>query len=76
MCAALVINDVHYNPTRAGDTTEFIELWNTGAAPQSLSGWQMSAGVVFTFPPQATVPAGGFLVLALELWRLARRIRW
>ncbi|MCX7004887.1 MAG: lamin tail domain-containing protein, partial [bacterium] len=64
--AALVINEVHYNPAGAGDTTEFIEFWNTDAAPQSLNGWHMSDGIEFVFPPQAVVPAGGFLVLALD----------
>jgi|GEM_PF-987552 len=64
--AALVINEVHYNPPGAGDTTEFIEFWNTGALPLSLDGWQMSDGVEFVFPPQAMVPVGGFLVLALD----------
>jgi hypothetical protein len=64
--AALVINEVHYNPPGSGDTTEFIEFCNTGGAPLSLSGWQMSDGIEYTFPLQAVVPAGGFLVLAFD----------
>lgn len=52
----------------AGEFEDWVELWNSGAAPVDLGGlwlsdgggaWQIPAG----FPEVTTVPAGGFLVL-------------
>lgn len=61
--AAIVINELHYNPPGSGDATEFIEFYNTSAAAIDMSGWRMSDGVTFTFPAGAIIPANGFLVL-------------
>ncbi len=38
--AAIVINEIHYNSPGAPDV-EYVELINTGAAPQDLSGWYL-----------------------------------
>ncbi len=62
--AAVVINELNYNPQGSDDTTEFIEFYNAGAAAVALNGWTMSAGVDFTFPAGAVIPAQGYLVLA------------
>ncbi|HNF97339.1 MAG TPA: CotH kinase family protein, partial [Pseudomonadota bacterium] len=70
----LLISEIMYNPPAFtppgytapvdGDEFEFIELKNTGSAPVNLYNLRLAAGVDFTFPPGATVPAGGFVVLA------------
>ncbi len=62
--AAVVINELHYNPAGSDDTTEFIEFFNPDTAPVALGGGAMSAGVDYTFPTGAVIPAQGYLVLA------------
>ncbi|MCX7005496.1 MAG: lamin tail domain-containing protein [bacterium] len=69
--AAVVINELHYNPAGSEDVTEFIEFYNSGAAAVALGGWTMSAGVDFTFPAGALIPAQGYLVLAQNLGAFA-----
>jgi hypothetical protein len=72
----LRITEMMYHP--AGDAAalseeyEFIELRNTGTAPLDLSGFYFE-GIDFTFPAQATVPAGSFIVLVRNPAAFARR---
>ncbi len=60
----LVINEIHYQP---GDefATEFIEIYNNGATPVELGGWQLADAVTFTFPQQE-LAAGSYLVVAAD----------
>lgn len=77
----LLVTEIMYNPPAFtppgfaapvdGDEFEFIELKNIGSAPVSLYNIRFSAGIDFTFPPGATVPAGGFVVLAKNSARFA-----
>lgn len=62
--AAIVINELNYNPPGAGDATEFIEFHNDGTNAVNLDGWSMSDGVDYVFPADAWIAPGGFLVLA------------
>ncbi len=61
--AAVVINEIHYNPDVKTERVEFVELFNAGAAPVNLAGWQFTAGVQFKFP-DTNLPAGGYVVVA------------
>ncbi len=47
-----------------GDEFEFIEFKNTGTAPVNLYNMRLTTGIDFTFQAGATIPAGGFVVLA------------
>ncbi|MCH8046992.1 MAG: lamin tail domain-containing protein, partial [Planctomycetes bacterium] len=70
----VVIHELRYRPE--GGRLEFIELRNTSAAAVSLAGWSLS-GVQFVFPPDATIDAGGLLVIAPvdpQSFRAAERI--
>ncbi len=58
------INEVYYNPPRPELETEFIELVNPTNAAVDLSGWHFSKGVAYTFPTGASIPAGGYVVVA------------
>lgn len=63
---AVVINELHFNPADSqgsDDNYEFLELVNTGATAVSLAGWTLT-GVAHTFAAGASIPAGGYLVLA------------
>jgi hypothetical protein len=61
---AVVINELLSRPTPPGKVA--VELANLGASPANLSGWWLTddlrAPWKFQLPPQATIPAGGYLV--------------
>jgi hypothetical protein len=68
--AGIVINEIMYDPPYGAAGTEFIELYNRGAGPVDLAGWQLSEGITFDFPRGATLPAGCYLVVAADRARL------
>lgn len=43
---------------------QWIELHNRSSEPVSLAGWRFTSGIDFTFPANASIPAGGYLVVA------------
>ncbi len=61
--AAVVLNEVMYHPASDDDGKEYVELHNTGGAAVDLSSWCLD-GLTFCFAPGASIPAGGFLVVA------------
>ena len=62
--AGVVINEIHFDPVDKTSAEEFIELYNTGAAPVDLGGAYFNAGISFTFPAGTTIAPGGYLVVA------------
>ena len=64
--AQVVINEIFFDPPDNTKLVEFVELHNPGAAAVSLAGWRMEDGVAFTFPAGATIPAGGYFVVAQD----------
>ena len=63
---SVIINELMYHPLPAvpeDPRKEWIELYNNGASTVNLSGWHFTKGINFSFT-NATLPAGGFLVLA------------
>ncbi|MEX2187874.1 MAG: tandem-95 repeat protein, partial [Pirellulales bacterium] len=66
LAGALVINEVMYHPASENVLEEWIELKSIGSQAVNVAGWQLTAGVNFTFP-SASVPAGGFLVVAADV---------
>jgi plastocyanin len=60
----LVITEINYNNPGIDDY-EFLELYNRGSAPLDLTGYQVTSGFVFTFPPY-TLEAGGYVVIAVD----------
>ncbi|MCA9196078.1 MAG: tandem-95 repeat protein, partial [Planctomycetales bacterium] len=62
----IVINEIHSDPNDKTNWVEFIELYNKGDQPVSLGGWVFTAGVDFTFPNDASIPAGGYIVVAQD----------
>jgi len=77
----LLITEIMYNPPAFtppgspapvdGDEFEFLEIKNTGSSSVSLYNVRLAGGIDFTFPPGATIPAGGFVVLAKNSAQLA-----
>ncbi len=68
--AAVVINEIQYNPRGESELDEFIELHNTGASAVDLSGWAFTDGVAFVFPEGTSIAPGGFLVVAHDPARI------
>jgi hypothetical protein len=64
----VVINEIHFAPPDK-KPLEFVELFNAGAQPVPLAGWRLDK---FAFPAGATLPAGGYLVVAPEPDAVAR----
>ena len=64
---AVVINEIHYHPPNPTKFEEFIELHNPGLAAVDLDGWRLDDGVRFVFPDRASLPAGGYVVVAQDI---------
>jgi hypothetical protein len=61
-----VINEFNPKPEDTHELEEFIELHNPGDEELNLSGWSLSDAVTFPFPNGTTLPAGGYLVVAMN----------
>lgn len=61
----VVLNELMYHPASLLEFDEFVELHNPDGEVVDLSGWCVE-GIEFCFPPGATIPAGGFLVLGRD----------
>src|SRR5439155_7733576 len=62
--AAVVINEIHYNPDVKTEPAEFVELYNTASNAVDLSGWYFSSAIVFRFPAGTTIAPDGYVVVA------------
>lgn len=69
----VVINEIMYAPISGDSRDQYVELFNQGAAPIELSGWQFTRGISFTFPTNTVLGPGQYLVVAKDAARLASR---
>lgn len=63
----LVISEIMYNPKNQPGimgSTEFIEIYNSQAWAEDISGYRISGAVDYTFPDGTTIGSGQFLVVA------------
>lgn len=69
----IVINEIMYNHARLPGANglppqespeAWIELFNRGASPVDLTGWELGGGVSYVFSAGQIIPAGGYLVIA------------
>src|ERR1051325_5389757 len=62
----LVLSEIMYHPKNRPDSNnlEFIELFNSQAFYEDISGYRLSGDISYTFPSGTVLPAGGFLVVA------------
>ncbi len=55
-------------PTQGGPSPEsWVELHNQSSEAVDLTGWQLAGDLDYDFPPGATIPAQGYLVVAGDL---------
>jgi hypothetical protein len=57
-------SEIMYHPGGTNVLDAWIELENSSTSSISLAGWRLTRGVTFTFPPEASIPARGHLVVA------------
>lgn len=73
LLSEVVINELMFHPISENDDQQYVELHNRGAAAVNLAGWRFTSGIDFTFPAGATLPAGGYLVVAKNAAELRAR---
>src|SRR5205807_7833793 len=66
----IVINEIMYAPISRDARDQFIELYNRGTGSVQLAGWTFSCGIQFTFPTNAILAAGEYLVVARDVEHL------
>jgi hypothetical protein len=68
----IVITEIHHSPADGNLSLEFIELHNRSAAAVSLSDWQLTKGVQYTFPKGTVLEGGAYLVVSKDRKDLIR----
>ncbi len=75
---AIVINEIMHKHAPAylpsgvvDDPEQWFELYNKSAALVSLAGWSVKGGLSYDFGAGASIPAGGYLVVAKDSAALA-----
>ncbi len=63
----IVITEISYNPPESGaDSTEFIEFYNNGTTTADLSGYEITSGVIYTFPSGIMLAPGDYIVVGVD----------
>ncbi len=65
----LIFTEVMYHPSadaRFTNDLEYIEIFNADDFPEDLTGYQITGGVSYKFPDGFVLPAGAFVVVALD----------
>jgi hypothetical protein len=68
--APVVINEIMYAPISQDSRDEYIELYNWTREDVDLSGWSISDGVSYAFPPGTVLKGGKYLVVTKDTARL------
>lgn len=62
----IAISEIMYNPPESGtDSLEFLEIYNYGVVPISLSGFNFSSGINYQFQ-EISIPQNTYLVIAKD----------
>lgn len=64
---AITFGSVEPNPASGDQDEEFIEIINSESEAVDLSGWTISGGVEFTFPPGSIIPANSNCYLSPDV---------
>ena len=62
----IVINEIMFDTPSDARNSEFVELYNRGAAPVLLTGWSFVDGIRYDFPAGTTINPGAYLVVAAD----------
>lgn len=61
---AVIINEIHYDAQPTAGVAEYVELYNSSATAIDLAGWSLGRGIDYVFPAGASLPAGGYVLVA------------
>jgi hypothetical protein len=70
LSSPVVINEIMYNPISRLNDDQYVELYNRSGGAVNLSGWSLTSGIGFTFPPNTMLAANTYLVVAKNAARL------
>ena len=73
LVSSVVFNEIMFHPISELTADEYFELYNRSPDPIDLSGWNVTGGIGFTFPPGTAIPSSGYLVVAKDLGRLKQQ---
>ncbi|MBI4328153.1 MAG: lamin tail domain-containing protein [Chloroflexi bacterium] len=62
----VVFNEIMYHPATNEAALEWVELHSLMTVDMDLSGWSISGGIDYVFPPGTIVKGGGYLVVAIS----------
>ena len=62
----LVVSEVMYHPADAGETLEFIEMYNNRAVFEDLTGYAFTNGIQYVFEPGTIINSREYLVVARD----------
>jgi hypothetical protein len=71
----VVLNEIMYHAPDDLDELQFVELHNPSDQAVDLSGWQLAKAVKFTFPPQSSLKAGGYVVVCKDAAEFKKHYR-
>jgi hypothetical protein len=66
----VVINEIMYSPISLNDDDQYVELYNAGASPVNLGGWQLVSGISYLFPSNTIIQPDGYVVVARNVSRM------
>ncbi|MBL9167603.1 MAG: lamin tail domain-containing protein [Verrucomicrobiales bacterium] len=70
---SVVINEIMYHPISGENDDQYVELYNLGSNTVSLAEWQLSGGIRYTFPAEASVAPNSYVVVTRSIERMLAR---
>ena len=63
---AVLLSEIGYHGSDDNDGSDYVELHNRTAVDVSLKGYAFTNGISFSFPEDAVLPAGGYLLVVKD----------
>ena len=70
---ALVISEIHYNPSPGNEELEFVEISNDTTTPEDISGYSFVQGIHYTFPPGTILHGSDVIVVCANVEAVKER---
>src|SRR5207247_9822583 len=66
----VVLNEIMYKPISGSSDDQYVELYNKGTNPVSLSKWKFTQGIDYTFASNVVIAPDSYLVVAKNMTNL------
>jgi hypothetical protein len=70
---SVVINEIMYHPISGENDDQYVELYNLSSNTVSLAQWQLSGGIRYTFPAEASLAPNSYVVVTRSIERMLAR---